>query len=297
MVLIEDLGSTLSTLRAALAATSCSARVVGLEAVLGAFAPGARLVVLRGRGRPAPLLGSAHGGAPGGDSRVVLGTVRFPACGCLGPATGACELGVTWARRRAVETLGPLRDEVLRAIRALALHHHVTCPPLEPPHEPPASSALLVVDRLGAPVVVEPEVRRLLTLAPRDGGLLADGVLLAASAAEGGACALLPVDGGGVRIRARSLDDDTAVELQLLTGAPRPPAGLTSREVEVARLVARGATNREVASALGIAGATVKRHLERIYERTGAHGRTELAALVLGGEVPPWVRAATGGRR
>jgi DNA-binding NarL/FixJ family response regulator len=68
----------------------------------------------------------------------------------------------------------------------------------------------------------------------------------------------------------------------LLIDAPRaaPPSrshGLTARQLEVLRLIARGLTNGEIASALGISGATVKNHLERIYEALDASNRTEAA--------------------
>jgi DNA-binding NarL/FixJ family response regulator len=65
----------------------------------------------------------------------------------------------------------------------------------------------------------------------------------------------------------------------LLLGAPpaAPGHGLTGRQLEVLRLIARGLTNAEIARALGISGATVKNHLERIYAALGASNRTEAA--------------------
>jgi DNA-binding NarL/FixJ family response regulator len=52
-------------------------------------------------------------------------------------------------------------------------------------------------------------------------------------------------------------------------------AGLTHREVEVLRLIARGATNREVADALVISEGTVKNHLSNIFGRLGLRDRTQ----------------------
>ena len=52
------------------------------------------------------------------------------------------------------------------------------------------------------------------------------------------------------------------------------PAGLTPREVEVRTLVARGATPRQVARALGITAKTAGTHLERIYAKIGASSRS-----------------------
>jgi HD-GYP domain-containing protein (c-di-GMP phosphodiesterase class II) len=51
------------------------------------------------------------------------------------------------------------------------------------------------------------------------------------------------------------------------------PAGLSDREVEVLRLVARGKTNREIAETLVIAQKTVGRHVENIYAKLGVSTR------------------------
>jgi HD-GYP domain-containing protein (c-di-GMP phosphodiesterase class II) len=52
------------------------------------------------------------------------------------------------------------------------------------------------------------------------------------------------------------------------------PAGLTAREVEVLILVARGASNKQVARALGITTRTAGTHIERIYAKIGASTRS-----------------------
>ncbi len=58
------------------------------------------------------------------------------------------------------------------------------------------------------------------------------------------------------------------------TGARRTwPAGLTMREVEVLRLLARGMTNREIAAALVISRKTVSNHVEHVYTKIGATNR------------------------
>lgn len=58
----------------------------------------------------------------------------------------------------------------------------------------------------------------------------------------------------------------------------RPLPDLSDRELEVVRLVARGATNAEVGAALHIALGTVKAHLTSIQQRLGARNRVEVAA-------------------
>jgi DNA-binding CsgD family transcriptional regulator len=57
---------------------------------------------------------------------------------------------------------------------------------------------------------------------------------------------------------------------------------LTPQEGFVARLVAAGRTNREVAAELVISAKTVEHHLTHIYAKLGVRSRTELAALLLG---------------
>lgn len=52
---------------------------------------------------------------------------------------------------------------------------------------------------------------------------------------------------------------------------------LTSREAEIARLVAEGLRNKEIAERLGIVEGTVKIHLHRAYEKLGVESRLELA--------------------
>jgi HD-GYP domain-containing protein (c-di-GMP phosphodiesterase class II) len=51
------------------------------------------------------------------------------------------------------------------------------------------------------------------------------------------------------------------------------PAGLTAREVEVLRLLARGRSNRQIAAVLTISPKTVGNHVEHIYAKIGASTR------------------------
>ena len=62
-----------------------------------------------------------------------------------------------------------------------------------------------------------------------------------------------------------------------LTQQPDPPSRLlTDRELEVVRLVARGATNLRVARELYVSESTVKYHLRIAMRKLGASDRTEL---------------------
>ncbi len=64
----------------------------------------------------------------------------------------------------------------------------------------------------------------------------------------------------------------------LLDPTPDHPAGLTEREVEVLRLVARGTSNTEIAAALVISEKTVARHLSNIFIKLDVGSRTAAAA-------------------
>ena len=55
------------------------------------------------------------------------------------------------------------------------------------------------------------------------------------------------------------------------------PDDLSSREVDVLRLVAAGMSNREIGQELSISGHTVANHVRSILRKTGAANRTEAA--------------------
>jgi DNA-binding NarL/FixJ family response regulator len=57
---------------------------------------------------------------------------------------------------------------------------------------------------------------------------------------------------------------------------------LSSRQLEVLRLIELGQTNKEIAKALGISVATVKLHVQAILNITGARNRTEAALRARG---------------
>jgi DNA-binding NarL/FixJ family response regulator len=68
-----------------------------------------------------------------------------------------------------------------------------------------------------------------------------------------------------------------------LIGRMRAPAEevLSAREVEVLRLVARGASNQEIARALHVSQATVKSHLIHIFGKLGVNDRTAAVTVAL----------------
>jgi response regulator RpfG family c-di-GMP phosphodiesterase len=94
----------------------------------------------------------------------------------------------------------------------------------------------------------------------------------ALSRADATACLLDDVDGG--RFGRAEVDAvlDAAGQLARPPRVARP-AGLTEREVDVLRLIARGRTNKEVAATLGISPKTVGHHIEHTYAKAGVTTR------------------------
>ena len=64
--------------------------------------------------------------------------------------------------------------------------------------------------------------------------------------------------------------------LLLYVAVPKSPRinGLTTREVEILRLVTSGLTNRQLAEQLGVSTRTVDAHLRSIYAKLGIKSRS-----------------------
>jgi DNA-binding NarL/FixJ family response regulator len=80
--------------------------------------------------------------------------------------------------------------------------------------------------------------------------------------------------------------DDAVRELRRLRrraptdGVNEPLEVLSAREREVAELVSRGMSNRQIAAELFLSAKTVERHLSRIFSKVSVCSRAELAAVV-----------------
>lgn len=83
------------------------------------------------------------------------------------------------------------------------------------------------------------------------------------------------------------LDRDDAIALAFGAPASRPAtvAGLSGREQEVARLVAQGLTNKEIALRLHLSVRTVETHIRNVLTKLGLANRTQLST---------WVRSRLG---
>jgi DNA-binding NarL/FixJ family response regulator len=87
-------------------------------------------------------------------------------------------------------------------------------------------------------------------------------------------------------LQGRTVDEDWLVVLREVSDAATVEATmlafrLTLRESEVLYWVVKGKTNRDIGDILGSSPATVKKHLERVYEKLGVETRTAAAAMAM----------------
>jgi non-specific serine/threonine protein kinase len=94
--------------------------------------------------------------------------------------------------------------------------------------------------------------------------------------------AALGIDADRIWTEGSRLGLDQAIALAF--GAPRPrapaPAGLSSRELEVVRLVAEGLANKAIATRLHLSVRTVESHVRHVLAKVGLSNRTQLAKWV-----------------
>ncbi|GHO90944.1 DNA-binding response regulator [Reticulibacter mediterranei] len=95
--------------------------------------------------------------------------------------------------------------------------------------------------------------------------------------AHAGIYQLDPAVGGkliGTLSRTERIVAHGRAELNATASSPSP---LTDREVEVLRLIASGATNREIAAQLTVSEGTIKNHISNILNRLDLRDRTQAA--------------------
>jgi DNA-binding NarL/FixJ family response regulator len=86
--------------------------------------------------------------------------------------------------------------------------------------------------------------------------------------------ALLAAAASGGSGSGRASADPAAAGPALAAPGPAAgPDGLTPREAEILRLIARGLTNPEIAAQLYLSNHTIKTHISRIFAKTGSRDR------------------------
>ena len=98
--------------------------------------------------------------------------------------------------------------------------------------------------------------------------------------------------------RGHGMQAEEAGEFALHEGPPRtrrPTGGVTRREHEIARLVADGLTNRQIARQLSLAERTVDAHVEHLMNKLGYRSRAQIAAWVTRQSPSPLAGEGRGG--
>ena len=85
----------------------------------------------------------------------------------------------------------------------------------------------------------------------------------------------------GAKPTLERVDEIEAMLPRVRRGGEEHPFGLTGREVEVLRLVARGRTDAEAAEELFISPRTVSQHLRNIYNKLNVHNRAEATRVAV----------------
>jgi DNA-binding CsgD family transcriptional regulator len=141
---------------------------------------------------------------------------------------------------------------------------------------------IVVVGAQGLPIFINPEARRVLNGRP---------IRLIPEPGNGSDPAFFKTEAGVYRVRTVPVRWSKTERIIFLE--PHPPENefsrllleqyaLTGRQREIAILVIRGLSNREIAERLFIDEQTVKDHLHDAFEKMKIHHRSELAAKLLG---------------
>lgn len=163
--------------------------------------------------------------------------------------------GILWCRQRANETLASALQQIRLRPGQLAVVL------ADEPDDSIVSEALALGASGCCNTYAAPEVLRQVALVVQNGGLWIGQEML--RRLVGGTSRIL-----GARSIAQQKNEWSSV--------------LSDRETQVARLVASGASNREIAEKLSITERTVKAHLSAVFEKLGLRDRLQLSLRING---------------
>jgi DNA-binding NarL/FixJ family response regulator len=190
---------------------------------------------------------------------------------------------LTLQRRRPVRAVLDIADRALRADIADACDDAGIAVAYRGEAAGEADVALIdrpVATAIPAIAIVSDDVHRgwpanVCAVVPAD----ADAGMLAAVITVVAAGYLLTPRGDAAGRTDAGIDDDDAGESG--HAADEPGRALSSREHGVLALVAGGASNKEIALALGVSVSTVKFHVAAIMEKLGARSRVDAVAIAI----------------
>ncbi|HET9346879.1 MAG TPA: response regulator transcription factor [Candidatus Limnocylindrales bacterium] len=223
--------------------------------------PGLALLRLsQGRGPAATtMLKRAIDETPGGLGRApLLDALVTVAIGCGDPATA----------RDAADELARLAD-----VAATPLLHAIA-----------ASADGATRLAAGEPLAALTAFRRAGDLwqtldAPYESARVREGIGLACRALGDSESAAISLEAAHDAFQRLGAGPDVRRLEAITRSTPPTPGGLTERELEVLRHVARGATNRQIAETLGISERTVDRHVSNIFTKLDVSSRAAATAF------------------
>ena len=78
----------------------------------------------------------------------------------------------------------------------------------------------------------------------------------------------------------QNMEKELKEELAQLSSSAMPAVKLTAREIEIARLSAKGLLSKEIAARLNIAQRTVENHKNNLYRKLGINNSAELVSYM-----------------
>lgn len=191
-------------------------------------------------------------------------------------------LKLTLDGTQGIHVVGEAGDGVAAVQAVESLCPHVVLLDIRMPRKDGIEAARRIAERPDAPAVV------MMTAFDTEGFVAdaldagAQGFLLKSSPPEEIVRAVLDAAAGEMPFTPSVLRRVTALAARAgrARQEPDPTQGLSEREREVAHLVADGLSNAEIAAQLYLSLATVKTYLTRLFTKTGATSRVQLALAI-----------------